>query len=301
MTRGDHRPCDARVVVLGHSGFLGAEILLRLRQADVNAEGISSAQCDLLDMEQVAEYFSGVTGRFQVVFCAARTRQRGQSFDSMTQNIRMIQNFLHAVPRQQLDSVVYLSSVDVYGSHPKLPISENSPSRPHNSYGISKLCGEYLLALPGLESCPAAILRLPGVYGSGDQALSVVGRLFQQMCRDGRVKIVGDGRVRRDFLEVGDLCSVVRRVLEQPFTGTLNIVTGQSITVIELVHMLSAATRLSPAIEFVDADSQQVGDLIFDATAMRSRFPDLQLMPVQHGIAKYISTSTLMEDMDRHG
>ena len=280
MGQSNRRQCSVRVVVLGHSGFLGEQILLRLREAGVNAEGVSSAQCDLLDREQVEEYFSGVTSRFQVVFCSARTRQKSQSFDSMTQNIKMVQNFLHAVPRQQLDAVVYLSSVDVYGAHPKVPISENTTPRPHNSYAIGKLCGEYLLSLPALEDCPAAILRLPGVYGAGDQALSVVGRLFRQMSRDGRVKIVGDGRVRRDFLEVSNLCSVVRRVLEKPFTGTLNIVTGQSVSVLELVHMLSAAARLSPAIEFVDADSQQVGDLVFDATKMRSRFPDLQLIPL---------------------
>jgi UDP-glucose 4-epimerase len=289
------------VVVLGHTGFLGRSIQSYLLQNGLSVLAASSKECNLLQADQLARYFARVAGPVQVVFCAGITRWVEDSFESMLQNIQMVRNLVTAAPRDRLAGVVYLSSTDVYGYAPELPITEQTLTTPANFYGAGKLCGEFLLRLPNSLDCPVTVLRLPGVYGPGDGARSIVGRLLEGMRRDGRVRIYGDGSARRDYIEISDVCEVIRRLLEAPFDGVLNAATGVSVTVLELIGLLAEATRLSPMIEYAPPD-QAARDLVFDVALLRSVLPGLSLKRLPEGIASYVaSTTTLKENMSQYG
>jgi UDP-glucose 4-epimerase len=59
--------------------------------------------------------------------------------------------------------VVFTSSREVYGDASALPVSEDAPLKPKNSYGASKVAAEAYCRIYG-----ARILRLANVYGPGD-------------------------------------------------------------------------------------------------------------------------------------
>lgn len=290
------------VVILGHTGFLGSAIRNYLLQDGFSVLAASSKECNLLQADQVAHYFARVARPVQIVFCAGITRWVDDSFESMLQNVQMVHNLVAAVPRDQVVGVVYLSSTDVYGYTPELPITEQTHPKPENFYGTGKLCGEFLLRLPGSWDCPVTILRLPGVYGPGNGARSIVGRLIGEMVRHGRVRIHGDGSIRRDYIEISDVCEVIRRLLKAPFDGVLNVATGASVTVRELVDILGQVTRLSPIIDHAPADQAVAKDLVFDVGLLRSVLPGLEFKSLPEGIASYTASSaTGKENISQHG
>lgn len=286
MTMASHA---APVVVIGHTGFVGSAIARSLASAGVPLIPLSSRECNLLHQDAPRVLQALMPEGAQVVFCSGIIRTVRDTYDTMLENIRMVHAFAHAARTCRLASLVYLSTTDVYGHFPPVPITELTPVEPDSYYGIAKLAGERLLRLGGGIGCPVSVLRLPGVYGPGDGDRSVVGRLVGQLRRDGAVTIYGNGRVRRDYVAVGDVCAVVGALLGQPFDGTLNLASGRSVTIEELVHLIAREVRLAPSIRSAPAEPHRAGDQVFDVTLLRKCVPSLRLTPIEEGLAGYLN------------
>lgn len=289
------------VVVLGHTGFLGGSIRNFLDLHGFAVFAPSSKECNLLEPSKVAAYFSALPGPFRIVLCAGITRSVEDSFESMLKNSHMVHNLLAQVSPERLAGVTYLSSTDVYGYTPPLPITEQSPLSPATFYGISKLCGELLLRRPGQSGCPVTILRLPGVYGPGDGYHSIVGSFYNRIVREGRVTILGDGYVRRDYVEIGDVCEIICRLLKVPWEGVLNVATGVSFTIRELIDRIAEAARLKLLVDYAPLTRATPGDLVFDISKLKSVLPGISFKTLDEGIQGYMSAEKSRERKRRHG
>lgn len=277
------------VVVIGHTGFVGSAIARSLTSAGTPLIPLSSRECNLLHPHASHALQALLPEGGRVVFCSAITRTVRDSYDTMLENIRMVYAFVQAARSRNLTNLIYLSTTDVYGHSPPVPITEVTPAVPDSYYGIAKLAAERLLCVDGGVECPVSVLRLPGVYGPGDGDRSVVGRLVGQLRRDGAVTIYGNGCVRRDYVAVGDVCAVVQTLLEQPYDGTLNLASGRSITIEELVRLIAREVRLAPSIRSAPAEPHRAGDQVFDVALLRKRVPGLRLTPIEEGLVGYLS------------
>src|SRR6185369_14799061 len=82
-----------------------------------------------------------------------------------------------ALARAPLKSIVYLSSVGVYGNHDGAWVDEASACRPMKDHNAYRLAAEQdWQALGQRMKAPVAILRLAGIYGPGRSALDNVKR-----------------------------------------------------------------------------------------------------------------------------
>jgi nucleoside-diphosphate-sugar epimerase len=71
----------------------------------------------------------------------------------------------------KLQSVVYLSSLGVYGDHGGGWVDENTPTIPAHTRGAARVDAELAWQAIGRErNVPVAILRLGGIYGPGQNA-----------------------------------------------------------------------------------------------------------------------------------
>lgn len=280
------RDNNIAVGVLG-KGFIGSAITRALFEDNIEVHAVSSRECNLLESAQVEAFLRNLPQGSRIVFCAAISRIVEDSYDAFLRNIQMVQNFVSAAARGHLGGVVYLSSVDVYGRCPTLPITERTLPAPASYYGLSKLACEFLLRRPGALDCPLTILRLPGIYGPGDRGRSVVGRFLNQMEAKGHATIYGDGSVLRDFVEVGDVCQVIRCALAKPFDGVLNVATGTSLPIREVVETLAEVGRPSPTIAYESEDVNAAGDLVFDVGALHAILSPGQLKSLREGAASY--------------
>ena len=167
------------IMVFGAGGFIGAALAEHLRADGYEVIAPSSAECDLLSEASLSEYLSFLKKPVRIVFCAGITPKRDNSSEAMLKNIRMVQCLSQGITKVAAHSIVYLSSVDVYGA-PEGVITEKTPISPRGYHGLAKLTSEIMFDIATSFSMPVTILRLPGIYGPGDLKKRIVGSFFNQ-------------------------------------------------------------------------------------------------------------------------
>jgi nucleoside-diphosphate-sugar epimerase len=106
----------------------------------------------------------------------------------------------------QLASIVYLSTIAVYGNHDGAWIDEDTPLTPALTRAQDRIEAERAwLALGAARGLPVSIIRIAGIYGPGQNALETV--------KAGRARrIVKPGQVF-NRIHVGDLAEIIDRAV----------------------------------------------------------------------------------------
>jgi nucleoside-diphosphate-sugar epimerase len=120
---------------------------------------------------------------------------------------------LHA---KRLRSIVYLSTVGVYGDHAGAWVDEETPPRPDSARGHDRLAAERGWQKLGSRSGTAvAVLRLAGIYGPGRNALV-------QIARGDARRIVKPGQVF-NRIHVGDIAQAIDAAFTRKASGIFNV------------------------------------------------------------------------------
>jgi CDP-glucose 4,6-dehydratase len=111
--------------------------------------------------------------------------------------------------RQQggMEAVVVASSDKAYGSHKKLPYTENAPLQGRNPYDASKSCADLIAhSYAHAYGLPLAITRCGNIYGPGDFNLSRIVPDAIRCALSGQIlDIRSDGKFTRDYVYVDDI------------------------------------------------------------------------------------------------
>jgi UDP-glucose 4-epimerase len=276
------------VVILGSTGTIGASLCTFLERLGIRAVGVSRSQCDLLDAEATLRFAETLPPHCTIVFTAVINRWKEDSFPAMVKNLTMVEHVAEAV-RGRIRSMVYLSSVDVYGRRPQLPIQETTSPHPESYYAIAKYSGERLLQLALENHCPLSILRLPGVYGKDAEERSILGSFLKKVLYQEPITIFGDGSILRDFLFVDDVCELIRRLVLDPRPGTFNVATGTSLPLLEILRILGEVLETAPIIRFAPSNTDSASDLSFDTTGLGIAYPDWVATPLHEGASRLAS------------
>jgi len=283
-------PTPPGLIVVGRNSYAGGWLLEHAQRAALpNVIGLASADCNFLDAEAVTRFFASLApGEYTVVFLAVVNKQVRNSFESFLDNVTMVRNLVAGSRQAQVASLIYFSSVDVYGNRPVVPITERTPVAPDTWYGLAKYCGEWMLSGSGELDCPVTILRIPGVYGPARNDPSVIGRMAAELRRTGTIRIHGDGRFKRDYVFTGDVARLVLALREVKYNGVLNVATGHSRTLLETAQTIGSV--LGGAFEIVHepADASRDFDLVFDNARLRSLFPDFVFTDLATGVRSYL-------------
>ena len=279
-----------KILVFGASGFIGSNILGYFRKKEeFEVVGYSSGNCNLLIQRDVIETLSSYGPETSVVFCSAITRSVEDSWDAMLKNITMIHNFITAIPHSGFRSIIFMSSVDVYGMPSQtFPIHEDTQFNPIGYYGLSKLICEKLLIINLCSKCAIGILRIPGIYGAGDRFKSIIGKFVKKVVSHETIQVQGEGSAKRDYVEIGDLCRLMDLFLLQRFSGIVNIATGTSTTINDLITTIGELGGIKPIVEFVTKNSVPTGDLCFDTSRLKSLCNNFRFKDCESGMSEYM-------------
>jgi UDP-glucose 4-epimerase len=180
-------------------------------------------------------------------------------------------NFLDALPGLPR-SLVYASSIEVYGSPQALPVGEEHPTNPTSVYGAAKLAAEHYLRI-SLHNTAAAFagLRLAFIYGPGQHGHNAIPRFLDALRRGEPPSLRGDGAEVRDDVFVGDVARAVELAIAQRADGVFNVATGQPHTLFDVAEAACAisGSGLSPSIG--NSPSQWV-DRWYDVSRARDAF-----------------------------
>jgi nucleoside-diphosphate-sugar epimerase len=258
----------SKVLVCGGGGFIGNHLVKRLkadgycvRVADLKRNEFSPSAADdfrvgdLRDLQFTREVVDEIDEVYQL---AADMGGAGYIFTGehdaavMHNSATINLNVLELGRSAGVQKFFFSSSACIYPEYNQLDpdnpkCSEDSayPAAPDSEYGWEKLFSERLyfayMRNFGVEVRVARFHNIFGPEGSWcdgrEKAPAAICRKVAQADSGGEIEIWGDGRQTRSFLYIDECVEGVRRLMDSPFTGPVNIGSEETITINGLAHL----------------------------------------------------------------
>jgi UDP-glucose 4-epimerase len=260
VTAVDSRP----VLVLGGNGFIGSNVVrgllaaghavrvLDLRRAPALEPGPGRLEIVEGDFTNRSLTDRALDGAKAVVHLASVTLPQTGTDDpvyDVTENLVGTLRMLECCATRGVRRVVFSSSGGtVYGRLRQIPVPEDHPQDPINSYGIVKLGIEkYLQLFAHLGRLDPIILRISNPFGPGQftrGAQGAVAVALGALARGEAFHLWGDGSVVRDFIYVDDVVRAFLAALDMPRGEPLvfNIGSGRGTSLAEILEACQRVT-----------------------------------------------------------
>jgi nucleoside-diphosphate-sugar epimerase len=264
-----------RALVTGGAGFIGSNLVRRLldegyevcvndnfstgSRSNLDGLHVELVEGDLRSYERVASAARGADVIFHQGALPSVPRSIQDPLTTSAVNIEGTLNVLLAARDHEVPRVVFASSSSVYGDAPGMPRREAGPVRPLAPYAVSKLAAEqYCLAAQRVYGLEVVALRYFNVFGERQDPHSgyaaVIPKFIKVMLAGERPIIYGDGSAARDFTHVDNVLEANIAAARAPNAVglTMNVATGSSHTVLELVATLNSLMGTSIEPVYVD-------------------------------------------------
>jgi len=280
---------DRRVLVTGCTGVLGSWLTAKLAELGADVVGLvrdwvpqsHAVRSGTLDRIKVVrgsvtdeEIVNRIFAEYEIQTCfhlAALTvvgvanRAPVPTFET---NIRGTWLLLEAARQWgRIEQMVVASSDKAYGSHEKLPYTEDAPLQGRHPYDVSKSCADLITqTYAHTYKMPVAVTRCANMYGGGDLNWNriVPGTIRSALLNEQPI-VRSDGTMKRDYIYVKDIVfaylTLAQAMREGAHTGaTFNFGMDAPITVLEMVNKivgLSDHPDLQPIIQSIAANEIQ--------------------------------------------
>jgi dTDP-4-dehydrorhamnose reductase len=240
-----------QILLLGGSGILGSEVLRRIDLDGYDYVAPTSTDLDIRDKEQLFKYVSELKPSW-IINCAAWTNVDGaeSSFEEAIEiNSKAVGNLGTAAGLFGC-KVIHISTDYVFDGESSKPYDENSPVKPVNKYGESKLEGENALLAVAPDSY---VIRTSWLYGASGKNFvkTIAGKAIQN--EEARVvnDQVGSPTSARD--PAGAIMSIVSN---QPGPGIYHYSNDGSCSWFELAQRIYERVGANPSLVFpISSDS----------------------------------------------
>ena len=293
-----------RVLVLGGTGFIGSHIVDALVDSDhhvkvvdrtlkyiqtKNPQSVQYTQADYSDSFILSEALLGID---IVIHLVSTTVPGNSNLDpvadiqsNLVNSVKLFQAMKHA----DVKRIIYFSSGGtVYGNPSQIPISENHPTHPICSYGITKVAIEnYLYMFQELYGFKPTILRPSNPYGPRQGhhgAQGVIGTFMNQIMTNHDINIWGDGSVIRDYIYISDLVDACLAVVNSDVQGTFNIGSGCGHSLLDIIGEIERCTQRKSQVNFDHARCFDVNEMVLDSKLAKNKLAWSPKYTLQQGI-----------------
>jgi len=292
-----------RLLVTGGAGYIGSHFvdqalkngLSEVVVIDDLSTGIGSRlptevrfhNVDIADPSSQAELVSILRDNIDVVVHFAAKKVVGDSVnypeEYFRNNIGGTLNLLSAMRHAGVFRLIFSSSAAVYGEPDDPVVYENTPCRPINPYGQSKLISEQALSNAAKAwGLRAVALRYFNVAGAINSVLAdttttnLMPAIREQLTQGGALSIFGndydteDGTCVRDYVHIVDLVEAHLAALNSLYTyegsglDIYNVGTGRGTSVLEIVQAFQSLPGVNLNYIFEDRREGDPGALTAD-------------------------------------
>ncbi|HLG25022.1 MAG TPA: NAD-dependent epimerase/dehydratase family protein [Candidatus Nanoarchaeia archaeon] len=252
-----------KILVTGGAGFIGSHLVDELSinkeneiiivdnfhrgsldniRRHLKSKKVRLINCDIRDYNSLKNI-----GKIDLVYhCAAQSNVAGSLFNpdyAVTSNINGTYNVLKYSSLNNAEKFIFFSSREVYGNPEYLPVDESHPLNPINTYGMTKVCGEYLCRnFEKVGGIDVSIIRVANVYGPRDKERVIP--IFLEKAKKNKDIVLFGGKQVLDFIWVGDVIKSIMKISAKDNPkGAINIGTGIGTSIEELARKIINATK----------------------------------------------------------
>jgi nucleoside-diphosphate-sugar epimerase len=253
---------DKKILVTGGAGFIGSNLckeLIKQKAKVTILDNFSTGNLNNLKpiISQVNIIYGDISNPFT---CKKVTLNKDIIFhlaavSSVTQcainketcnkiNIEGTKNLLNACVKNNIKKIIFSSSAAVYGNRTD-KCKESDKLNPESEYAKTKVKGEKLCQEYAQKyNLQTANLRYFNVYGENQnpngEYSAVVAKFKHNLINNLPITIYGTGKQTRDFIHVNKVifANLIIAQKENIYGETINIATGKSINLFELINLL---------------------------------------------------------------
>ncbi len=308
------------ILVLGASGFIGANLLRMLLRArpDVfgtcsqpsgwRLEGLPASQIiagDLLIEQNITKLLDSVRPRtvFNCVAYGAYSFETDVALIYRT-NVDLTARLVDELGKRGIHRYVHAGSSSEYGDDASGP-SEESALRPNSHYSVSKGAAAGLLHYAGRKlGFPGVNLRLYAVYGPYEDSSRLVPTAVLRGLAGEHTSYV-DPDISRDFIYVDDACEAfIDAALNLPddkFGDSYNIGSGQKTTIGDFAHLCKDVFALPSEPEFTMPNRKwDVAGWFANPARARAELGWSAKTPLRQGLDDMAAWCRSLEDIERY-
>jgi len=267
---------------LGHVGDLPLEV-----RSEIDVRAI-----DIRDSEAVDGCCEDVEGVFHLAALIGIPYSYVAPGSYVDVNVKGTMNFLNAVRKLGIKTLVHTSTSEVYGSAQYVPIDEKHPLVGQSPYSASKIAADKLVESYARSfELPAIIIRPFNAFGPRQSLRAVIPTLAGQLLDD-RVSEVQAGTLDtvRDYTYVTDTAAAYLCALESevPPGRVINIGTGVGHSISDIYEQLQQLAGIRKPIsrdeQRVRPAQSEVSRLIADATLAHETLRWHPTVPFEDGL-----------------
>ncbi len=160
-------------------------------------------------------------------------------------NVLGTRNLLEVLSVKELKRFIYFSTFHVYGANTGL-IKEDNTLNPKNDYASTHLFAEYYVKQFGANyNINYTIFRLTNSYGSpifldSTKWYLVLNELTKSAYENKEIILKSNGQASRDFIWMGDVTNITRKILESDSNAIYNLSSMESYKVIEIANLVKS-------------------------------------------------------------
>jgi len=258
-----------RCLVLGGTGFIGKNLIEKLKEQDhfvrtysssksfSETRGIEYVYGDFSTGDNLASALAEIDVVYHLISSALPSLPMSQAASDIETNLIGTIRLLNLMVASGNKKIIFASSGGtVYGLPNYLPLDELHPTNPICSYGITKLSIEkYLQLFSRNSSIAAVVLRISNPYGrhhniKNNQGL--INTLCYNVIHGKAITIWGNGSIVRDYIHIDDVCDALICALgdtEKFFMA--NISSGLGLSVNTIIKKVLFKTGIQPNIQYL--------------------------------------------------
>ncbi|MDN5097930.1 NAD(P)-dependent oxidoreductase [Aliarcobacter butzleri] len=232
--------------IVNHLINLNYEVTILTRREKYKLENLKYkvVECDITNLEDLK---SKLKYDFDFcVHCASFNEFFVENYSKKALEINSLgtRNLLEVLNLKDLKNFIYFSTFHVYGLNSGI-IDEMTVTNPKNDYASTHLFAEYYVKQFGYtHNLKYTILRLTNSYGCPinkniDKWYLVLNDLVKMALEKNKIVLNSNGETKRDFIYMGDVATIVDKVLKVETTNEIyNLSSNQTFTILEIANIV---------------------------------------------------------------
>ena len=299
------------IAVIGANGFIGkhlSEILskdsrnnlfLFGRSAISNNTNLNAVyDCvDLKDKDGLVEKFKNIDIVYYLASVSIPATTWNNPMEEIHKNLIPYLEFLEGLKETKCRKIVFVSSAGtIYGTTVG-KVNENSNKLPFSPYGIIKLSMEHFLNYYQTKyDFYFDIYRVSNVYGIGQdvsKGLGVINIFLDNIYREGKVKVFGDGTNTRNYIYVEDVVKLMARSINSLNKSSIyNLSSNDTLSINQLIDIMKEILEQKFEVIYEEGRKSDNSFIDLDNSLIREENPLFEFTNIEEGIlATYYSIS----------